>query len=91
MRLEKTLSLVYGQAGSRVFKRMQEDGDLLVDDDVRWKLGVFYFNRDDASLFLPERFGFGWTMNLARPAAWAFILGGAAITAGFIAVVAFLV
>lgn len=85
------LSLVYGQAGSRVFKRMQEDGDLLVDDDVRWKLGVFYFNRDDASLFLPERFGFGWTMNLARPAAWAFILGGAAITAGFIAVVAFLV
>lgn len=85
------LSLVYGQAGSRVFKRMQEDGDLPADDDVRWKLGVFYFNPDDASLFLPERFGFGWTMNLARPAAWAFILGGAAITSGFIVIVDFLV
>ncbi|HJI80364.1 MAG TPA: DUF5808 domain-containing protein [Eggerthellaceae bacterium] len=43
------------------------------------------------SLFLPERFGFGWTINLARPAAWAFILGGFAITVGFIVVVASLV
>lgn len=84
------LSLVYGQAGSRVFRRMREEGGLFADDDAHWKLGVFYFNPDDASLFLPERFGFGWTMNFARPAAWAFVLGGAAITAGFIAVVAFL-
>lgn len=85
------LSLVYGQAGSRVFKRMQEDGDLLVDDDDHWKLGVFYFNSDDTSLFLPERFGFGWTMNLARPVAWVLILGGIAITVGFIAIIAILV
>lgn len=84
------LSLVYGQAGSRVFRRMQEDGDLLADDDAHWKLGVFYVNPDDASVFLPERFGFGWTMNLARPAAWAFVLGGAALTVGFIVAVVFL-
>lgn len=84
------LSLVYGQAGSRVFRRMQENEDLLADDDAHWKLGVFYVNPDDASVFLPERFGFGWTMNLARPAAWAIILGGAALTAGFIAAMAFL-
>lgn len=84
------LSLVYGQAGSRVFRRMQGDGELLADDDAHWKLGVLYFNPDDASLFLPERFGFGWTANLARPATWALILGGALVTIGFIAVVAFL-
>ena len=78
------MSLVYGQAGSRVFKRMQEDDVLLADEDDRWKLGVFYFNPDDASVFLPERFGIGWTMNFARPAAWAIVLGGLALTASFI-------
>ena len=42
-----------------------------VDDDRYWKLGIFYWNHDDASLFVPERFGIGWTINLGRPAAWA--------------------
>ena len=78
------LSVVYGQAGSRVFKRMQGDVPLLADDDEHWKLGLFYVNRDDASLFLPERFGIGWTMNFARPAAWAIIVGGVAVTAAFV-------
>ena len=78
------MSLVYGQAGSRVFKRMQEDDVLLADEDDRWKLGVLYFDPDDASVFLPERFGIGWTLNFARPAAWAIVLGGLALTAAFI-------
>ena len=78
------LSVVYGQAGSRVFKRMQGDVPLLADDDEHWKLGLFYVNHDDASLFLPERFGIGWTMNFARPATWAIILGGVAVTAAFV-------
>ena len=81
------MSLVYGQAGSRVFRRMQEDDVLLADEDDRWKLGVFYFDPDDASVFLPERFGIGWTMNFARPAAWAIVLGGLALTAAFIVAV----
>lgn len=38
------LSVVYGQAGSRVFRRMQGGGELLADDDEHWKLGMFYFN-----------------------------------------------
>ena len=62
------ISLVYGQAGSRVFKNMQTSDRLHVDDDRYWKFGVFYCNPDDASLFLPERFGVGWTLNWARPA-----------------------
>ncbi|WP_449138255.1 DUF5808 domain-containing protein, partial [Slackia sp.] len=48
---------------------------LLRDNDRYWKLGVFYFNREDPSLFLPGRFGIGWTMNWARPAAWAVLAG----------------
>lgn len=85
------VSVVYGQAGSRVFKRMQGSDAILADDDEHWKLGVFYFNADDPSLFLPERFGVGWTVNWARPAVWAIIVGGALLTAGFIVGVTLLV
>lgn len=81
------VSLVYGQAGSRVFKRMQTSDQLLVDDDRHWKFGVFYFNPDDASLFLPERFGVGWTLNWARPAVWAIVVGGLVLTAAFVAAI----
>ena len=78
------VSVVYGQAGSRVFRRMQGSDQLLVDDDEHWKLGIFYWNPNDPSLFLPERFGIGWTANWARPAIWAIMLGMLAVTAVFI-------
>ena len=81
------ISVVYGQAGSRVFKRMQTSDRLLVDDDRYWKFGVFYYNPDDASLFLPERFGVGWTLNFARPAVWAVVVGGFLVTAAFVVAV----
>ena len=81
------VSLVYGQGGSRVFSRMAASERLLADDDEHWKLGVFYYNPDDASLFLPERFGIGWTMNWARPAVWAIMLAGLVLTVAFIAAV----
>jgi len=64
------LSVVYGQGGSRVFARMQESDTMPADDDSRWKLGTFYFNSEDPSLFLHKRFGVGWTFNFARPAVW---------------------
>ena len=48
---------------------------------------MFYFNPDDASLFLPERFGVGWTLNWARPAVWAIVVGGLAITVAFVVAV----
>mgnify|MGYP002562374412 CR=1 FL=1 len=81
------ISLVYGQAGSRVFKNMQTSDRLHVDDDRYWKFGVFYCNPDDASLFLPERFGVGWTLNWARPAVWAIVAGGFVVTAAFVVAV----
>jgi uncharacterized membrane protein len=38
-----------------------------------WR-GVIYVNRDDPALFVPKRFGIGWTLNFGRPASWV-VLG----------------
>lgn len=81
------LSVVYGQAGSRVFKRMNAPEGMPEDDDEHWKGGIIYFNPDDASLFLPERFGIGWTLNWARPAAWVLVAGFVVLVAGFVGAV----
>ncbi|MGN0073385.1 MAG: DUF1648 domain-containing protein [Coriobacteriales bacterium] len=78
------LSVVYGQAGSRLFRRMQDQEELLCDDDAFWKLGIFYFNRDDPAVFLPQRFGIGWTCNFARPAAWVLVGGFTLLTIAFV-------
>ena len=75
----------YGQSGSRVF-RMEASDTLLSDDDRFWKLGMLYCNPDDASLFLPQRSGIGWTVNWGRPAAWAMVTAFALIVAAFIAI-----
>jgi uncharacterized membrane protein len=37
-----------------------------------WR-GAFYANRRDPALFVPKRFGIGWTINFGRPAGWAFL------------------
>jgi uncharacterized membrane protein len=37
------------------------------DDDTHWKGGIFYFNRNDPSIFVEKRFGVGWTLNFANP------------------------
>lgn len=39
-------------------------------EDRFWKLGIFYFNRDDPSVMVEKRFGIGYTMNFAHPVAW---------------------
>ena len=38
--------------------------------DSGWYAGVFYYNPSDAAVIVPKRFGWGWTFNFARPAAW---------------------
>ena len=85
------VSAAYGQSGSRVFRRMQASDDMLVDDDEHWKLGIFYWNSADASVFVPKRFGIGWTINFARPAAWAAIVGFCLATVAFVLVAAVMV
>lgn len=78
------IALVYGQSGARALKRMKMANGLLADDDAFWKLGVFYCNAKDPSLFVPERFGVGWTCNFARPAIWGIIAAFLVVTAIFV-------
>jgi uncharacterized membrane protein len=51
------------------------------DDDRYWKAGFFYINRNDPSVFVPKRFGVGWTVNLGS-------IGGVAIGIVLLAVIA---
>lgn len=37
------------------------------DEDSYWKGGLFYFNRNDPSIFVEKRFGVGWTLNFGNP------------------------
>lgn len=33
-----------------------------------WKMGLFYYNKDDKRIFPPKRIpGLGWTINFANP------------------------
>jgi uncharacterized membrane protein len=45
------------------------------DDDKYWRGGLFYVNRDDHALWVPRRFGIGWTVNLGNPRAAIFLAG----------------
>ena len=49
--------------------------DLIFRDDERyWLGGILYKNPDDPALFVPKRFGFGWTLNFGHPKARLFLL-----------------
>lgn len=74
------LSFKYGQGGERYHLKKQlkeEKYDTVIhyDDDAHWKLGIFYFNKKDPSLFVESRFGVGVTTNMARWETWAMLVG----------------
>jgi uncharacterized membrane protein len=43
------------------------------DDERYWLGGVIYYNRDDPELFIPKRYGWGWTVNFAHPGGKLFL------------------
>ena len=43
------------------------------DNPKHWRLGIFYFNRDDRRLLVWKRHGLGWTLNFGHFAAWLII------------------
>ena len=69
------LSVTTGQGGSRV-KSDTKTKDHVIDrdDDRFWKLGQFYVNKNDPSIFVEKRFGVGWTNNWAHPVSWIFLI-----------------
>jgi len=52
-----------------------KDGDDDDDDQSKyWYLWIFYFNPKDKRIFVPKRYGFGWTNNFANPLSIVFLL-----------------
>ncbi|WP_456274709.1 DUF1648 domain-containing protein [Bacillus sp. AK031] len=45
-----------------------------MDEDQHWKGGLFYFNREDSSVFVEKRFGIGYTINFANPIAYLIVV-----------------
>jgi uncharacterized membrane protein len=68
------LALHYGQGGARL-ERSAGNAPLTdgLADNRNWVLGVFYVNRDDPSIFVKRRFGFGYTINFGNWKAVAFL------------------
>ena len=67
----------FGQGGSRMSAANQSASSVPVGDrtqDSYWKLGIFYFNREDPAAVIEKRFGIGYTFNLARPITWLIAL-----------------
>ncbi len=61
------LAFRYGQGGARM-ERASEDTPLTngLADNRYWVLGMFYVNRDDPSILVERRFGFGYTLNFGN-------------------------
>lgn len=72
------LAIRTGQGGSRIrIKRETTSVNNYIerDNDSMWKLGMFYYNPKDPSIFVEKRFGIGFTINFGNPvAAICFIL-----------------
>ena len=77
------LSLALGQSGARIAAEVPGSG-MGADDDAHWLLGSIYFNPQDPSIFVPKRFGIGWTTNAGRWESWALVAALVAITVVFV-------
>ena len=42
--------------------------------DKYWYGGMFYYNPRDPSIWVPKRFGFGFSLNFARPTSWLLLV-----------------
>ncbi|MGH9344448.1 MAG: DUF5808 domain-containing protein [Terriglobia bacterium] len=50
------------------------DGPEITPEEA-WKGGMIYYNPDDPALFVPKRFGAGYTLNFANRLSWVFVAG----------------
>ena len=46
-----------------------------------WKANIFYYNPNDAALFVEKRGGWGYTFNFANRWCWALVLSLALVVA----------
>lgn len=81
---EVWVSIAQGQSGARIAEELRESDELAQDDDAHWLLGSIYCNREDPSIFVPKRFGVGWTMNIGSRTTWILIVLLVVITFVFV-------
>lgn len=55
--------------------RQKSSENTLSSSPAHWRLGFIYYNSDDPELMIQRRSGLGYTLNMARPAAWLFMAG----------------
>jgi uncharacterized membrane protein len=53
----------------------QITGAVYRDDDRYWSAGFFYNNPDDPAVFVPKRYGLGWTVNFGHPMGKLVLIG----------------
>lgn len=64
-----------GQGGSRLKNdAVTQLKEMNRNDDELWKFGLFYYDKNDPSIFVEKRFGVGFTINFANPIAVLLIL-----------------
>ncbi|WP_342462898.1 DUF5808 domain-containing protein [Ureibacillus sp. FSL K6-8385] len=68
------LMVIVGRSDKYPSESMEE-GLMDASDDKYWKAGLFYFNKNDPSIFVEKRFGVGWTINFANPVGYLIIFG----------------
>ena len=39
---------------------------MILQSDNNWKWGIVYYNKHDYRLWVPKRYGWGWTINFAK-------------------------
>lgn len=68
------LAINLGQGGSRIKTESSGNNtEIDRDQDEYWKLGQFYFNPQDPTVFIEKRFGIGWTINFGSKKGWFYI------------------
>lgn len=76
----------YGQGGSfREYGSAETPLTGALTDNDHWLWGLFYFNRDDASIMVEKRFGVGYTLNYAKSSAILFTVTYLVLTIGLAA------
>jgi uncharacterized membrane protein len=76
----------YGQGGSfREYGSAETPLTGALADNDHWVWGLFYFNRDDSSLMVENRFGVGYTLNYAKSTAILFTVTYLVLTIGLAA------
>jgi uncharacterized membrane protein len=79
-----------GKLNSQLDREFNDSGNeklVDIDEDSFWKGGLFYYNKNDPSIFVEKRFGVGWTLNFAHPIGYVVIF----VPLLFILVIGFIV